>query len=143
MESHTLDALERSADIYILYILQPNLIPGPHMILGPEAWQPVAACGGLWRPSRSPIEEDKMIRSFDLSILAPRSWIPAAWVHGGQDSSISAAWLPWLAGLMSSAGPCFEGWDLEGDGCSRLGSGVSHARCSGEVGGYVAIACGL
>ena len=31
-------------------------------ILGPESWHPVAACGGLWHPSRSPIEEDKMIR---------------------------------------------------------------------------------
>ena len=31
-------------------------------ILGPESWRAVAACGGLWHPSRSPIEEDKMIR---------------------------------------------------------------------------------
>ena len=52
-------------------------------ILGPETWQPVAPCGSLLRPSRSPIEEDKMIRFLDLSILAPRSWIPAAWVPGG------------------------------------------------------------
>ena len=93
-------------------------------ILGPECWQPVASCGGLWRRSRSPIEEDKMTGSFDLSILAPRSWIPAAWMPGGLDPSISAAWPPWLAGLMSSAGPCFKGWDLEGAGCSRLGSVV-------------------
>jgi hypothetical protein len=103
-------------------------------ILG-SLWRPVAGCGGGLHPSRSPIEEDKMIRFLDLSILAPRSWIPAAWVPGGQDSSISAAGPPWLAGLMSSAGPCFEGWDLEGAGCSRLGGGVSHARRSGEVGG--------
>ena len=34
---------------------------------------------------------------------------------GGQDSSIPAAWLPGLAGLMSSAGPCSEGCDLEKD----------------------------
>ena len=46
--------------------------------LGPEGraacgalWRPVAACGSLRRPSRSPTEEDKMIRSMDSSILAP------------------------------------------------------------------------
>ena len=46
--------------------------------LGPEGraacgalWRPVAACGSLRQPSRSPIEEDKMIRSMDSSILAP------------------------------------------------------------------------
>ena len=37
---------------------------------------------------------------------------------------------------MSSSGPCFEGWGFERHGCSRLGGGVSHARRSGEVGGY-------
>ena len=39
-----------------------------------------------------------------------------------------------LAGLMSSSGPCFDGWDLEGAGCSRLGGGASHSRRSREVG---------
>ena len=39
-------------------------------MLGPESWRPVAACGNELRRSRSPIEEDKMIRSYDLSILA-------------------------------------------------------------------------
>ena len=52
---------------------------------------------------------------------------------------MSAAGLPGLAGLMSSAGPCFEGWDLERDECSRRGGVVSHARRSGEVGGYIVI----
>ena len=50
---------------------------------------------------------------------------------------MSAAWLPGLAGLMSSAGPCFEGWNSERDGCSRLGGVVSHARRSGVVGAYL------
>ena len=62
--------------------------------------------------------------------------MPAAWVPRGEVSSISAAWLPGLAGLMSFAGPCFEGWRLEGDGCSRLGGAVSHDRRSREVGGF-------
>ena len=95
----------------------------------------LAACGGLWQINKSPIQEDNKI--LDFSTLAPRSLIPAAWVPGGYDSSISAAWLPGLAGLMSSAGPCFASWDLERDGCSRLGSGVSPARRSGEAGGYI------
>ena len=99
----------------------------------------MAACGSLLHPSRSPIEEDKMLRSFDLSILASRSWIPAAWVPGGQDPLISAAWSLGLAAMISSFGPCFEGWELEGTGCSRLGGVVSHARRSGEVGGYMHI----
>ena len=41
-------------------------------ILGQKVWQPVATCGDELRPSRSPIEEDKMIRCLDLSILAPQ-----------------------------------------------------------------------
>ena len=85
---------------------------------------PVAACGSLLQPSRSPIEEDKMIRFRDSSILSPGSWIQAAWVPGGWDSSISAPWLPGLAGLMSSSGPCFEGWEMERTGCCRQGGVV-------------------
>ena len=43
----------------------------------------LAAWGGLWRPSGTPLKEDTMIRFFCFSILAPRSWVPAAWVPGG------------------------------------------------------------
>ena len=42
---------------------------------------------------------------------------------------------------MFSAGLCFWGWELERDGCSRLGGGVSHARLSGEVGKYICSVC--
>ena len=90
-------------------------------ILGPEGWHRVAACGSLLHPSRSPIEEDKMIRS---KHPGTQTWFPAAWVPGGSDSSISAAWLPGLAGLMSSSGPCFERWAMEGAGCCRQGGVV-------------------
>ena len=41
-------------------------------ILGQKVGRPVAACGNELQPSRSPIEEDKMIRCVDLSILAPQ-----------------------------------------------------------------------
>ena len=56
----------------------------PVAALGPEPWRPEATCGSLLRPSRSPIEEDKMLRSHDSSILAPEIL----------DSSCLGAWKP-------------------------------------------------
>ena len=106
-------------------------------VLGQKVGRPVSPCGDELRRSRSPIEEDKMIRFLDFSILATRSWIPAAWVPGGLDCL--AAWLPGcLAALLPCCLALLAGW-LAGWLAACLGawSVVSHARRSGEVGGYI------
>ena len=71
-------------------------------ILGQRVWQPVAACGGLWHPSRSPIEEDKMLRFQDSSCLGARtvrfqdsSCLGARRAGGFLDFSCLATWAGW------------------------------------------------
>ena len=80
-------------------------------ILGPESWHPVASFGSLLHPSRSPIEEDKMIRFQDSSCLGARRVgfldfscpgtqildpsCLGAWRLGFLDVSCLAAWAGW------------------------------------------------
>ena len=82
-------------------------------ILGQRVGRPVAPCGGLLHPSRSPIEEDKMIRFKHPGTQILDSSCLGAWRVGFLDFSQPPGTL--LAGLMASSGPCFEGWELERD----------------------------
>ena len=61
-------------------------------VLGPESWP---ACGGLLQPSRSPIEEDKMIRFRHPDTQILDSSCLGAWRLGLLDFSCLATWAGW------------------------------------------------
>ena len=60
-------------------------------ILGQKVGRPVAPCGGLLRPSRSPIEEDKMIRFKHPGTQILDSSCLGAWRVGFLDFSCLAS----------------------------------------------------
>ena len=68
-------------------------------ILGQSVWQPVAPCGNELRWSRSPIEEDKMIRFKHPGTQILDSSCLGAWRVGFVDSSCLATWACWTDGL--------------------------------------------
>ena len=66
---------------------------------GQNLGRPEIPCGGLWRPSRSPIEEDKMTRFKHPGTQILDSSCLGAWRVGFLDSSCLATWACWTDGL--------------------------------------------
>ena len=109
MSGHSFSTFESALQalsfrIVFVMVLEPEVSPGGEgggQNLG-GLWSPVAGCGSLLHPSRSPIEEDKMLRFQDSSCLGARtvrfqdsSCLGARRAGGFLDFSCLATWAGW------------------------------------------------